>query len=120
MDTIIVTYPTIREGASGEIVFQLQDLLIKAGSAISLDGKFGLGTRNAVRAFQKNHELPITGIADSGTWIKLMEEAGNIHVTNTETKTLVGFMQIPEVPEKEAKELMAKYPDANWAITGIK
>lgn len=120
MDAIIVTYPTIREGTSGEIVYQLQDLLTKAGSAISVDGKFGLGTRNAVRAFQKNHELPVTGVVDSETWIKLMEEAGNIHVTNIEKKILVGFMQIPEVPETEAKELMKKYPEAKWAITGIK
>lgn len=120
MDAIVVTYPTIREGASGEIVYQLQDLLVKAGSSISITGKFSLGTRNAVRAFQKNHDLPVTGIADSGTWVKLMEEAGNIHVSNTEEHILVGFLQIPEVPEKEAKELLAKYPGARWAITGIK
>ena len=114
---ITATYPTIRECAKGEIVIQLQDLLVKAGSNISIDGIFGLGTRNAVRAFQKKHELSVTGVVDGVTWITLLEVAGNIKVSNNEKSALVGFMQIPDVPEEEARELMNKYPNARWAIT---
>lgn len=116
---ITATYPTIRECAKGEIVIQLQDLLVKSGSNISIDGNFGLSTRNAVRAFQRKYELPITGVVDGATWIRLLEVAGNIKVSNTDKSVLVGFMQIPGVPEEDAMALMKKYPNARWAITGI-
>ena len=116
---ITATYPTIRECAEGEIVIQLQDLLVKAGSNIEINGHFNLGTRNAVRAFQRKYGLPINGVVDGQTWIKLLEVSGNIKFSNTEKEVLIGFMQIPGVPESEARELMKKYPNARWAITGI-
>ncbi len=77
---ITVTYPTIRQGASGEIVIQLQDLLAKDGSAIQINGIFDLATRNAVRACQKRNELLVDGIVGPITWMKLLEQAGNIKV----------------------------------------
>ena len=116
---ITVTYPTIRQGASGEIVIQLQDLLAKDGSGIRINGIFDLATRNAVRAFQKRNELLVDGIVGPITWMKLLEQAGNIKV-NDSNESLVGFLQIEDVPEDEARKLMQKYPKARWAITGIK
>ena len=66
-----VTYPELKRGSEGELVMQVQDLLSKAGSKIKVDGVFGIGTYSAVKCFQKNHKLPVTGKIDKKTWDKL-------------------------------------------------
>lgn len=112
-----VTYPDIQQGSTGEIVIQLQDFLVHAGSNIRIDGVFGLGTRNAVRAFQKKHKLPVTGIVNDKTWIKLLEVSGNIKVNQKIEKKLT--VQIPDLTEKEAKTLLEKYKKAKVVKTRI-
>lgn len=110
-EPVTVTYPTIREGARGEIVTQLQDLLAKAGSSLQIDGIFGRGTRSAVQAFQRKYGLEVDGIVGPKTWKKLLEVAGNIQVSeSTHEKTVT--LRIPDLTEKEAAALMQKYPKA--------
>lgn len=113
-DGIMVTYPTIRQGARGDIVVQLQDLLAKAGSSLQIDGIFGSGTASAVRAFQKKYGLGVDGIVGPKTWTKLLEVAGNIHIAPPETKPADEYVTliIPEIKESEADELIKKYPQA--------
>lgn len=66
-------YPTIRRGARGELVFQLQDLLSKDGYNLAVDGIFGAGTQSCVRAFQKKHGLVVDGIVGPKTWGELIK-----------------------------------------------
>lgn len=54
-------------GARGEAVRTLQKQLVQAGHALTVDGIFGRQTRAALNAFQKNTDLPQTGIADAAT-----------------------------------------------------
>lgn len=68
-----ITYPTIRRGAKGELVVQLQSLLAKNGSTLAVDGIFGPGTQSAVRAFQKKHGLVVDGIVGPKTWEALLK-----------------------------------------------
>lgn len=68
-----VSYPTLRRGAKGELVTQLQDLLSKDGSTLKIDGIFGAGTQSAVRAFQKKHGLVVDGIVGPKTWAELLK-----------------------------------------------
>ena len=107
---LTVTYPTIKMGEKGEIVTQLQVFLVNSGSKIFIDGNFDLGTRNAVRAFQKRYQLPLTGQADAKTWAKLLEVVGNIKVTRPVEKKVT--LKIQDLTEKEANELLMKYPNA--------
>lgn len=58
--------PTLKYGATGAKVQELQRLL-----KISVDGSFGPATRTAVRTYQSNNGLPVTGVVDSATWTKL-------------------------------------------------
>lgn len=109
---ISVTYPTIRQGAKGEIVTQLQDLLAKAGSTLQIDGIFGNGTASAVRAFQKKHGLVVDGIVGPKTWTKLLEVAGNIKFSEPEKHEELITLIIPDLKPSEAEELMKKYPKA--------
>lgn len=110
---LMVTYPTIRRGSTGDIVIQLQDLLAKAGSTLQIDGIFGSGTQSAVRAFQSKNGLAVDGIVGPKTWTKLLEVAGNIHVSapEPEPENYVTLM-IPDIKESEADELIKKYPRA--------
>ncbi len=38
------------------------------------DGIFGKQTQNAVTIFQRNHGLPVTGVADQATWERIADE----------------------------------------------
>lgn len=59
-------------GDSGEKVANLQNKLILHGYNPGIaDGFFGNDTESAVKLFQKNNDLEVTGIADSGVLKKL-------------------------------------------------
>lgn len=69
----VPVYPTIRKGTRGDLVVQLQTLLAKDGSTLAIDGIFGPGTLNAVKAFQKRHGLVVDGIVGPKTWGELLK-----------------------------------------------
>jgi hypothetical protein len=58
--------PTLRRGARGDLVKQLQ-----AGLHIEVDGIFGALTEAALRQFQRDHGLVPDGIAGPRTWASL-------------------------------------------------
>ena len=66
-----VSKPTLKKGASGTAVKELQTRLIALGyscGAKGADGKFGNDTVTAVKAFQKAHNLTADGVVGSKTW----------------------------------------------------
>lgn len=58
---------TLRRGAAGDAVNELQSRLAAAGHEIEVDGDFGPRTRAAVRAFQRAHGLKPDGIVGPKT-----------------------------------------------------
>jgi peptidoglycan hydrolase-like protein with peptidoglycan-binding domain len=59
----------LREGSSGPLVKQLQQRLQDKGfNPGTIDGVFGLGTKAALRAFQKTNGLEPDGVVGSQTW----------------------------------------------------
>lgn len=67
--------PTLRNGTDGESVKALQILLI--GNNFNLepfgsDGKFGDVTESAVEDYQLRNNLPVSGICNASTWMKLL------------------------------------------------
>ena len=64
-------HSTLRRGARGEEVIELQTLLAKDGSTLEIDGIFGIGTLSAVKSFQKRHNLEVDGIVGPKTWAEL-------------------------------------------------
>lgn len=59
----------LKEGSSGPLVKQLQQRLKEKGFDPGIiDGVFGLGTKAAVRAFQKANKLEADGIVGQQTW----------------------------------------------------
>ena len=59
----------LRQGSSGRLVKQLQQRLKDKGfNPGNIDGVFGLGTQEAVRAFQKMNKLTADGAVGPQTW----------------------------------------------------
>lgn len=59
----------LQEGSSGPLVKQLQQRLKDKGyNPGTIDGVFGLGTKSAVRAFQKANNLEADGVVGQKTW----------------------------------------------------
>ena len=75
------SWPTynLNIGASGNNVRTIQRQLNKIASAypqvptVTVDGRYGEGTANAVRNFQRIFGLPQSGIVDFPTWYKISE-----------------------------------------------
>lgn len=68
------THPTLRLGAKGEAVKEMQEKLLKAGEKLpkyGADGAFGKETLAAVRPFQRSHGLQVDGICGPKTWAEL-------------------------------------------------
>lgn len=61
---------TIKYGSKGDWVKVLQYAIGEKA-----DGKFGAGTRNALKSFQKAHGLTADGIAGSKTWDAILDNA---------------------------------------------
>jgi len=64
--TPVPKVPTVY-GEKGEHVVMLQDALRARGFVISNDGRFGPGTRQALRTFQAEAGLKVTGKLDAAT-----------------------------------------------------
>lgn len=68
-------FPVLRRGMAGAAIEDLQRGLVAAGVYhLSIDGFFGPGTEQAVRAFQKAYGLTVDGIAGAGTFGALRTE----------------------------------------------
>lgn len=63
---------TLRKGASGDEVRELQAMLAALGYDVgTVDGAFGSATESAVRAFQTAKGLTVDGICGTATWAAL-------------------------------------------------
>ncbi len=69
--------PTLRLGARGAAVTNLQNRLRAHGYNVSADGDFGPRTADAVRSFQRAKGLGVDGVVGPATWAKLNGGAVN-------------------------------------------
>ena len=59
---------TLKQGAAGDGVIALQELLNRTGAMLVCDGDFGIATARMVRACQMDAGYPETGAADGALW----------------------------------------------------
>lgn len=65
--------PMVRQGATGEITKLIQIKLLWGNyDTNGIDGIFGSGTCNAVRAYQADNGILVDGIVGPETWKKLL------------------------------------------------
>lgn len=68
---------TLRKGCTGEDVKALQEALLFLGYALPMygaDGDFGSETEGAVKSFQREHSLEVTGVFDTSA-LKALKDA---------------------------------------------
>ena len=68
------TFVTLKKGDKGDLVLWAQEHLSTAGIRTDVDGAFAGKTREAVRTFQEQNGLPVTGQIETVTWRKLLEQ----------------------------------------------
>ncbi len=66
-------YPRLRRGSRGDLVVLAQEYLRAWGERAEVSGLFRAGTAAAVRDFQREHALPVTGEIRDATWRRLIE-----------------------------------------------
>lgn len=71
--TMTETRPLLKDGASGNAVRTLQQLLNSLGFPCGVDGEFGPNTKSAVELFQQAHGLRVDGKVGPATWRALGE-----------------------------------------------
>ena len=72
--TVNIEMTVLTKGSKGEQVKTLQRLLLSLGyDPNGVDGSFGPGTDNAVRAFQKAKGLVVDGSVGKATWTKILK-----------------------------------------------
>lgn len=73
----MASYGTVKYGARGDSVSELQRLLNQNGFALSVDGIFGDKTLQAVRDYQTRTGLAVDGIVGTNTWGALSGSGGS-------------------------------------------
>ena len=68
-----VKYPKLAVGSKGDAVVWAQTQLNEWGYLVRSSGYFRQATADAVRGFQTDHNLPITGELDATTWAELLK-----------------------------------------------
>lgn len=70
----VVSLPVVSAPSpfSPEIVRGIQSLLRARGHEVNVDGVFGSATETAVREFQREKGMTVTGQVDQGTWTRLV------------------------------------------------
>lgn len=95
----------LAKGSKGGEVEALQSQLMKLGYDLGkwgADGDFGSATESAVKEFQANHGLPVTGVADDATMSALLDAL--------ERKDVLYTITIRDVPYTEMKAMRSRWP----------
>ncbi|WP_200209105.1 peptidoglycan recognition protein family protein [Micromonospora coerulea] len=69
---LIMSLPTLRVGAKGQVVKNVQGLLNAHGYRLTVDGDFGPATDKAVEAFQRARRLTPDGVVGPATYTALI------------------------------------------------
>jgi lipoprotein-anchoring transpeptidase ErfK/SrfK len=92
--------------SSGPAVIRAQILLDRARfSPGEIDGKYGDDLAIAIKSYQQEHDLKVTGIIDTETWRLLNRDTAPLMTTYTVTVADVRgpFIPIPKDPQQQAR-----------------
>ena len=105
---------TVKRGMTGGAVTVLQQMLVKLGYSIAIDGDFGPATEKAVKGFQTVHGLEVDGIVGKMTWSKLYDLTEIKAATPSQTPKWIGSIVPPPLmvrtdPDPDA-DMLSTYP----------
>lgn len=103
---------TVKRGMTGGAVTVLQQMLVKLGYSIAVDGDFGPATEKAVKGFQTVHGLEVDGIVGKMTWGKLYDLTEIKAATPSQTPKWIGSIVPPPLMVRTDPD-----PDADMLST---
>ncbi|AOZ72055.1 hypothetical protein BK816_01060 [Boudabousia tangfeifanii] len=68
---------TVSSSSSGEWVWLASAALVCNRKAVQVTSTWDNSMANAVKSFQKDYALPVTGVVDTTTWMSLLTSKGN-------------------------------------------
>jgi peptidoglycan hydrolase-like protein with peptidoglycan-binding domain len=71
-EEMVKALPVVKQGDKGQFVRNVQGLLCAHGHTVTIDGNFGPLTESALRAWQTQQKLPVTGQVGSVAWPALL------------------------------------------------
>lgn len=108
----------LRNGTEGQDVKDLQTLLIGLGYSCGswgADGEFGDGTEMAVRNFQRDKGLAVTGIVEYYTFLKLfLPDEEEFNPTATSVSVVSGNCYVRTQPNTSGEKLGVAYKGTSF------
>ena len=107
-------HDTIRKGAKGYAVIEMQGRLLAHGVRLpkyGADGDFGAETETALKTFQGLHALKVDGICGPATWAALLREP-ELNPPADDKYTVT----VPGLTLAQADALIASHPGATKAV----
>ena len=93
----------IDRGKRGMVAQRVQEWLTMNGLALTIDGDFGPVTACTVSQFQKDAELPGTGVVDEATW-------------NALVGTMLDVLRAPQVFDADPRRLILQRAQTHLAV----
>ena len=112
MTSVSVVGATFHPGDRGDQIVAIQNALVRNGSDIAVDGDYGTGTKEAVKAFQERHGLDVDGIVGAQTYEALMGAAMPENVSSH-------FIEKKAIKNKGKENLMFPLVTADNAISVV-
>jgi peptidoglycan hydrolase-like protein with peptidoglycan-binding domain len=123
---VTLNWPLEQQGSTGENVRSVQYLLNDHGSAVAVDGDFGLQTSAAVRAFQASHGLGADGIVGNQTWPVLIVQVsagssgGAVRAVQSQIHSRSGWLTIDGILGPETESAIRFFQeDIGLSVDGI-
>lgn len=112
MTSVSVVGATFHPGDRGDQIVAIQNALVRNGSDIAVDGDYGTGTKEAVKAFQERHGLDVDGIVGAQTYEALMGAAMPENVSSH-------FIEKKAIKNKGKENLLFPLVTADNAISVV-
>ena len=107
----------LQHGAQGDAVKAVQGLLNRNGALIDEDSQYGPGTERAVREFQAQAALPVTGDADAATLAALRALPEPCPPIATTAVTFIAVQEVGSRPEYDQHCAKPTFPGGESCIT---
>jgi hypothetical protein len=104
-------------GSQGEAVRTVQELLNRNGALVEEDGLFGRGTERAVREFQAQAGLPVTGTIDAATHAALSALPEPCPPIATTAVTFIAVKEVGSRAEYDQYYARPTFPGGESGIT---
>ena len=112
MTSISAVGATFHPGDRGDQIVAIQNALVRNGSSIAVDGDYGTGTKEAVKAFQASRGLEVDGIVGAQTYEALMGAAMPENVSSR-------FIEKTHITDQGRKNVMFPLVTTNNAISVV-